>query len=51
MRKTIIYLPDDVLTRLKYAALDKQLSMAELIRRAVAQWLKKQRPRQKRGEL
>ena len=51
MRKPIIYLPDEVLKRLKYMALDGGVSMAELIRRATAQWLKKQRPRRKGGEL
>ena len=41
MRKTIIYLPDEVLTRLKYLALDERVSMAELVRRTVHAYLKK----------
>ncbi len=39
--KTMIYLDDKVHTRLKYLALDKRVSMAELIRRAVDEYLKK----------
>ena len=39
--KTMIYLDQQVHTRLKYLALDKRVSMAELIRRAVDEYLKK----------
>ncbi len=39
--KTMIYLDQQVHTRLKYLALDKRVSMAELIRRAVDGYLKK----------
>jgi len=38
--KTMIYLKEDVHTRLKYMALDERVSMAELIRRAVDEYLK-----------
>jgi predicted HicB family RNase H-like nuclease len=34
-KKTMIYLDEDMHTRLKYLALDQRVSMAELIRRAV----------------
>ena len=39
--KTMIYLDEKVHTRLKYLALDQRVSMAELIRRAVDEYLKK----------
>jgi len=39
--KTMIYLDQQVHTRLKYLALDQRVSMAELIRRAVDEYLKK----------
>ena len=39
--KTMIYLDEKVHTRLKYLALDERVSMAELIRRAVDEYLKK----------
>ena len=39
--KTMIYLDQRVHTRLKYLALDQRVSMAELIRRAVDEYLKK----------
>jgi predicted transcriptional regulator len=42
-KKTMIYLDEDTHTRLKYLALDQRVSMAELIRRAVAEYLKGQR--------
>jgi hypothetical protein len=42
MKKTIIYLEEETILRLKYMGLDQGLSMAELIRRAVAQYLKGQ---------
>ena len=45
-RKTMIYLDEHEHTRLKYLALDERVSMAELIRRAVAEYLKRH-PRRK----
>jgi len=39
--KTMIYLEEDVHNRLKHLAVDERLSMAELIRRAVDEYLKK----------
>jgi len=39
--KSMIYLDEKVHTRLKYLALDQRVSMAELIRRAVDEYLKK----------
>lgn len=47
-KKTMIYLDEDTHLRLKYLALDQGVSMAELIRRAVAEYLKTQ-PSRKRG--
>jgi len=41
MKKTLIYLDQKVHTRLRYMALDERISMAELIRRAVDDYLKK----------
>jgi predicted HicB family RNase H-like nuclease len=41
MQKTMVYLDEDVHRRLRYLALDERISMAELIRRAVEQYLKK----------
>jgi hypothetical protein len=38
----MIYLNEDTHLRLKYLALDQGVSMAELIRRAVAEYLKTQ---------
>ncbi len=38
--KWMIYLDEKVHTRLKYLALDQRVSMAELIRRAVDEYLK-----------
>jgi len=37
----MIYLEEDVHNRLKHLAVDERLSMAELIRRAVDEYLKK----------
>jgi len=37
--KTLIYLDKDVHRRLKYLALDERLSMAEIIRRSVNEYL------------
>lgn len=42
MKRTMIYLDDDAHMKLKYLALDRRVTMAELIRRAVDQFLKKQ---------
>jgi predicted transcriptional regulator len=39
--KTMIYLEEDIHNRLKHLAVDERLSMAELIRRAVDEYLKK----------
>ncbi len=41
LMKSMIYLDEKVHTRLKYLALDQRVSMAELIRRAVDEYLKK----------
>jgi len=38
----MIYLDDDAHLKLKYLALDQRVTMAELIRRAVDQFLRKQ---------
>ena len=48
LKKTMIYLEEDMQLRLKYLALDERVSMAELIRRAIAEYLKTQ-PNRKRG--
>ncbi|HYT54942.1 MAG TPA: ribbon-helix-helix protein, CopG family [Verrucomicrobiae bacterium] len=47
-KKTMIYLGEVDHTRLKYMALDDGVSMAELIRQAIAQFLKARASR-KRG--
>jgi predicted transcriptional regulator len=39
--KTMIYLDEEVHTRLKHLAVDEHLPMAELIRRAVDEYLRK----------
>jgi predicted transcriptional regulator len=39
--KTMIYLDEEAHTRLKHLAVDERVSMAELIRRAVDEFLKK----------
>ena len=39
--KTMIYLEENIHNRLKHLAVDERLSMAELIRRAVDEYLKK----------
>lgn len=41
IKKTMIYLEEAEHTRLKYLALDEGVSMAELIRRAVSEYLKR----------
>jgi hypothetical protein len=41
IKKTMIYMDEDEHMRLKYLALDEGISMAELIRRAVAEYLKR----------
>ncbi len=43
--KSMIYLDEKVHTRLKYLALDQRVSMAELIRRAVDEYLSKNYPK------
>ena len=47
--KTMIYLDESVHRRLKYMALDERVSMAELIRRAVDQYMAKQSARKGGG--
>ena len=39
--KTMIYLEEEIHNRLKHLAVDERVSMAELIRRAVGEFLKK----------
>jgi predicted transcriptional regulator len=39
--KTMIYLEEDTHSRLKHLAVDERVSMSELIRRAVDEYLKK----------
>jgi predicted transcriptional regulator len=39
---TLVYLDEDVRVRLKYLALDQRVSMAELIRQAIDEFLKRQ---------
>ena len=39
--KTMIYLEEDVHNRVKHLAVDERASMAELIRRAVDEYLRK----------
>lgn len=39
--KTMIYLEEEIHTQLKHMAVDERVSMAELIRRAVDEYLKK----------
>jgi hypothetical protein len=46
-RKTMIYLEDAVFERLRHLAFDERVSMAEIIRRAVDEYLKKH---SKKGE-
>ena len=41
MQKTMIYLAPEMHERLRYMALDEKVSMAELIRRAVTDYLKR----------
>jgi hypothetical protein len=41
IKKTMIYLDQEEHTKLKYLALDEGVSMAELIRRAVTDYLKR----------
>jgi len=43
MKKTLIYIEEEAHRRLRYMALDEGVSMAELIRRAVAAYLKGRR--------
>jgi histone H3/H4 len=42
-RKTMIYLEDAVFERLRRLAFDERISMAEIIRRAVDEYLSKHR--------
>jgi ribbon-helix-helix CopG family protein len=43
IKKTMIYLEEGEHMRLKYLALDQGVSMAELIRRAVTEYLRRHR--------
>jgi predicted transcriptional regulator len=43
--KTMIYLEEDAHLRLKHLAVDERVSMSELIRRAVDEYLKKHQKR------
>ena len=43
MTRTMIYLEEDTHSQLKYLALDERVTMAELIRRAVSEFLKKRK--------
>jgi predicted transcriptional regulator len=43
MTRTMIYLEEETHTKLRYLALDQRVTMAELIRRAVQEFLKKQK--------
>ena len=43
MFRTMVYLEKDNHTKLKYLALDQRVPMAELIRRAVSEFLHKQK--------
>jgi len=47
--KTMIYLDESVHRRLKYMALDERVSMAELIRRAVDEYMTKKSASRKKG--
>lgn len=47
MKKTLIYIDEKAHRRLRYMALDERVSMAELIRRAIAAYLT-QRPKKAR---
>lgn len=49
LMKSMIYLDEKVHRRLKYMALDERLSMAELIRRAVDEYLVKHPGRSGKG--
>lgn len=41
MKKTLIYIDEKAHRRLRYMALDEGVSMAELVRRAVAAYLRR----------
>jgi predicted transcriptional regulator len=43
MTKTLIYLSDETRQRLKHMAVDDRVSMAELIRQALAEFLDKRK--------
>ena len=49
LMKSMLYLEDAVHRRLKYLALDEGVSMAELIRRAVDEYLKRHYGRRRKG--
>lgn len=49
LMKTLIYLEGAVHRRLKYLALDERLSMAEIIRRAIDEYLRRHYGRRRKG--
>lgn len=46
--KTMIYLDEDVHTRLRHMSVDERISMAEIIRRAIDDYLKTKKGGSKR---
>lgn len=49
LTKTMIYLNPEIHQRLKHMAVDERVSMAELIRRAINDFLRKHPSRSRRG--
>jgi metal-responsive CopG/Arc/MetJ family transcriptional regulator len=47
--KTMIYLEENTHSRLKHLAVDERVSMSELVRRAVDEYLKKYQKRSRRA--
>jgi Ribbon-helix-helix protein, copG family len=50
MKKTLIYMDEDVRRRLRYLALDENVSMAELIRQAIDKFLKEKKGGRRHGK-
>jgi len=50
MTKTLIYMDEDVRRRLRYLALDENVSMAELIRQAIDKFLKEKKGGKRHGK-
>jgi Arc/MetJ-type ribon-helix-helix transcriptional regulator len=48
--KTMIYLEEEAHNRLRHIAVDERVSMSELIRRAVEEFLSKHKAKKERGE-